>query len=105
MIATRLNGVARGRNRIRDAEWHEGDLQINEVREPDLKRVMKVAKMTTIFNTYELFEVQILWVDGDKMCLTGFERLKRGTNVVDYAQSWICAVLTQERIRKRTPTH
>jgi hypothetical protein len=105
MFPTRQNGIARQRGKLWSTETQEGDLEIVEVRQPDLNRTVKVARLTTIFNTFELLEAQILWITEDKMCLSGFERRKRGDNIVDYAQSWICSVLNQHQIRKREPTH
>ena len=37
-----------------------------------------------------LYEVHILWMNEQRMALTGFERVQEGGKIVDYAQSWIC---------------
>jgi hypothetical protein len=105
MITTRLQGVARERGKLASSEAQDGDLEIVETRDGELKRFVKVARLTTLFNTYELVEAQIIWINEDKICLSGFERINRNGRLVDYAQSWVCAVLNQQRDRKRTPSH
>jgi hypothetical protein len=105
MFPTRQNGIARQRGKLWSTETQEGDLEIVEVRQTDLNRTVKVARLTTIFNTFELLEAQILWIADDKMCFSGFERCNRGENIVDFAQSWVCTILNQRPFRKRDPTH
>lgn len=41
-------------------------------------------------------EAHLLWMNGDRFCLTSFERKQVDGNIVDFAQSWICALGEQK---------
>lgn len=98
---TRKAGVAQDRQAVQRFEGYPGEMEITEVKDDELKRVVKVAKLTTTYQTYELLEVQIVWMSENRMCLSGFEREKKGSRMVNYAQSWICTVDKQEYWRRR----
>jgi len=92
VLPTRQDGVAYERSYLRRVPCTTGDLQIVDTRENALNRIVKVAKLTTSYNTLELLEVHVVWMNDNKMCLSGFERKAKDGAVVDYAQSWICLI-------------
>lgn len=92
VLPTRRDGVAYERGELRRAPCTEGDLQVVDTRENNLNRIVKVAKLTTAYSTLELLECHIVWMNENKMCLSGFERVFKDGKVVDYAQSWVCLI-------------
>lgn len=92
LLRTRLNGVPYARHELKQTYCVEGELEIIDTRENSYNRIIKIARLTTHCSIYELYEVHILWLNGDKMCLSGFERVKANEKIADYAQSWICLV-------------
>lgn len=92
MLRTRLNGIPYERHELKQTFCSEGELEIIDTRENSYNRIIKVARVKTAYNVYELYEVHILWLNGNKMCLSGFERIKTNEKFADYAQSWICLV-------------
>jgi hypothetical protein len=98
---TRNDGVARDRQAVQRSEGHAGELEIKDTADEGLKRIVKLAKLTTTYQTYELFEAHVVWVSENRMCLSGFERVKKGGRMVEYTQSWICTVDKQDYWRRR----
>jgi hypothetical protein len=73
-----------------------GELEIIDTREQAFNRIVKLARLTTRYGDKEfisqLYEPHVLWMAGDRFTLTGFERVKKGEQEIDYAQSWLCEV-------------
>lgn len=65
-----------------------GDLVIMDVTDQGLRRPVKVARLSSSQQSMELVEPHILWVNGDRFVLAGFERCRNEHGQqVDYAQS------------------
>jgi len=52
--------------------------------------MVKRAKFTRGMHSEILFDVNMLWLEGDRFVLTGFERSATPLGEVEYAQSWLC---------------
>jgi hypothetical protein len=91
-------GVARPTGNLRNKSSHKGDLEIIDTRENSYNRIMKLANLKDdngkVIKT--LYNVSILWLTDDKIGLTGFERVQKDGDLIDYAQSWICRIDSQE---------
>lgn len=92
VLPTRCDGVAYERGELKRAPCTKGDLQIVDTRENNLNRIVKVAKLTTPYSIKQLLEVHIVWMNDNKMCLSGFERVVKDGRIIDYAQSWVCLI-------------
>lgn len=94
----RENGVVRPRNTLKMKSCFKGELEIIDTRENSYNRILKLAHVRnesgTILKT--LYNVSILWLTDDKIGLTGFERLMKDGELVDYAQSWVCRMNSDE---------
>jgi hypothetical protein len=99
ILETRLLGVAYERGELKNKTVMKGHLEIIDTRENAYNRIIKLARFRSPAYNYtkELYEVHILWLNGDKMCLAGFERVERADKVTDYAQSWICRIGDQQQ--------
>ena len=91
----RESGIAISKNRLFD-RFHPaniGVLSIRETTDDQLHRLSRVAKFDRGTYADRLFDAQILWIEGDRFVLTGFERVKTPSGDAEYAQSWL--ILTQ----------
>lgn len=96
MLKMRESGIALPKNRLFD-RFHPaniGDLSIRETTDDQLHRLSRVAKFDRGAYADRLFDAQILWVEGDRFVLTGFERVKTPGGDAEYAQSWL--ILTKD---------
>jgi len=64
---------------------YQGELELRETTDMQLHRLSRIAKFTCGNIVDRLFDAQILWIEDDRMMLTGFDAL--GTT--HYAQSWL----------------
>ena len=70
-----------------------GDLELLDVRDDGIGRVVRVARLLPGADGKEtLFEPHIVWMNGDRFVLAGFERVEMGSITVHYAQSWLCVL-------------
>ncbi len=99
VLETRENGVALERGALKQRPGTAGILEIVDTRENAYNRIIKLARLSSPRCTKTLYEVHVLWINEDKMCLGGFERKEQDGKVVDYAQSWICRLGDQPRER------
>jgi hypothetical protein len=79
----------------RDRRWREGTLTIIEERDPELHRVLRVARLKQPDGTDvlpPLLDATIIAMTVDQWSITGFERLEEervGGDAVCYQQSWL----------------
>lgn len=92
VLPTRNHGVAYPRWELKQVACHIGELEIMDTRENGLNRIVKVATLATDYGIRELLEVHVVWMTGDKFCLSGFERKNLDGKLTDFAQSWICLI-------------
>ena len=75
---------------------HYGMLVIMDVTDQGLRRPVKVARLTqagTPGPYMELLDPHIVWASEGKFTLAGFERTTNAEGqVVEFAQSWLCAL-------------
>lgn len=63
-----------------------GDLELLDVRDDGVGRVVRVARLLRGADRKEtLFEPHIVWMNG-------YERIGTGSATVHYAQSWLCVL-------------
>lgn len=98
ILEMRRNGVAWPKEALRNQTSYKGELEIIDTRENSYNRIIKLANLKDENGkvTKTLYNVSILWVTDDKMGITGFERVKKDSDLVDYAQSWVCRIDSQE---------
>ncbi|MBC3876798.1 hypothetical protein H8K38_03135 [Undibacterium sp. FT79W] len=92
ILPMRRNGIALPKRRLFDQynQGHFGELSMSTTSDQGLHRVVRLARFVRGVSKYTLFEPQILWLEGDRMMLSGFERVETERGDVEYAQSWLC---------------
>jgi hypothetical protein len=98
ILEMRENGVVRPRDTLKMKSSHKGELEIIDMRENSYNRILKLANLRNeLGKIYKpLFGVSILWLTDDKLGLTGFERIMKDGELVDYARSWVCRMNSDE---------
>ena len=98
ILEMRSRGVARPRETLRNQTTYKGELEIIDTRENTYNRILKLANLKDgdgrIIKT--LYNVSILWLTDDKLGITGFERVPLNGELVDFAQSWVCRIDSQD---------
>lgn len=96
----RSAGVAVPKYALKEQVSWTGELSILDVRDDGVNRVIKTARLADESFAEKriqvLFEPHIVWMNEGRFTLQGFERVLEGGKVVEYAQSWLCAVETGE---------
>lgn len=103
VIKMRREGVAIPKRALAREIAYDGELSIAITQDNRLNRMSKTAKLIeTAYNSaIELMDADILWMNEERLVLTGFEpRRNQAGEVVDYAQSWLC--LVGEKMRLKT---
>lgn len=87
----RKAGVEVDRRMLSQAVGQRGVLLIIDVTDQGLRRPCKVARLLQDGSVRsELSDVHVVWLNGRRMTLTGFERgTSEAGQVADYAQSWL----------------
>jgi hypothetical protein len=86
----RTKGRNLNRDELNDLPPFMGTLKVAESRDPELGRpVVRARLLDTTAGTNadvlpELCDARLLWADGNKWHLTGFERI----DAADYMQTW-----------------
>jgi hypothetical protein len=83
----------------------QGELRIEECRDEYLRRNLRMARLLNITDQASgngdalppLYDVAVLYVRGDRMSITGFERDEGLGQPVVYAQTWVVQVLTSQK--------
>lgn len=83
-------GVQVPKGEIKHQIIYTGDLEVVDTLENGYNRVVKVAKFTTDGMGYvmQLFDAELVWMNGDKFTLKGIEKVKSERGQIEYAQSW-----------------
>jgi hypothetical protein len=73
---------------------HRGKLTIMDVTDIERRRPVKVAKLLGYGGKeFELRDVHIVWLNDDRMTLTGDERVRNSDGkTVNFKQSWLCTL-------------
>ena len=71
---------------------HRGHLVVMDVTDQDRHRPVKVARLLSARGiTSELFDVQLVWANENRITFTGDERVMNTEGrLVCYKQSWLC---------------
>lgn len=87
----RENGVPLSRSRLSDStrQPSAGILSLRETTDQQLHRLCLTARLDCGVYSYYLFDARILWIEGDRFTLTGFERVNTPMGHAEYAQSWL----------------
>lgn len=86
----RVKGRNLNRDELKDLPPHVGQLKVAEARDHELGRpVVRARLLDTASGTDadvlpELSDARLLWVEGNKWRLTGFERI----DAADFLQTW-----------------
>lgn len=100
VTAMRLEGVSLGKSEMDAAAVYEGVLSIIDRHDDYLHRMIKLAALKTpdgqIVN--QLIEPHVVWIRGNQMMLTGFERLQKEERQREYAQSWLCILRPDQSV-------
>lgn len=86
----RVRGRNLNRDELKDVPPHVGVLKVAEGRDPELGRpVLRARLIDQVSGTEadvlpQLSDARLLWAEGSKLRLAGFERI----DAVDYAQTW-----------------
>jgi hypothetical protein len=94
VVPMRLRGVAIAKAKLLYESGIKGDLRVEEVHDPLLKRTVRVARLVEPDAVLKpdllppLLDVQLLWMSSDGFTVAGFERIAVGVTPIDYAQSW-----------------
>lgn len=90
----RENGIALSKSRLADSTRvpSEGELTMRETTNEQLHRMSLTAKLDCGFYSYYLLDARLLWIEGHRFSLTGFERKKTEVGVAEYAQTWLVSI-------------
>ncbi len=91
MLKMRESGIAIPKGRLFD-RYHPANIGILSLRETtssQLHRMSRRAEFKLGNCTAYLLDAQILWIEGGRFVLTGFEQVKTHEGVAEYAQSWL----------------
>lgn len=90
VLEMRVRGAAIERGLLRRSAGHRGFLEIVDTRENSYNRILKLAYLKdeagTVIKT--LYGVTLLYLNGDKLGLTGFECCMCDGALMDFAQTW-----------------
>ncbi len=98
VIHMRDMGIPRPRRQISDAAEAPGnfvELSIADTRNNFLNRFSKVASYRYgehDLHPSELYDVQIVWIEGNRMMLSGMQRCATVQGPMDVVQSWLCVL-------------
>jgi hypothetical protein len=96
MIKMRLQGVDLPKWKLRELASKPGALAVLDVRDDGVGRSIKVARHTSGEGQLQLqdvlYEPHLIWMSDGRFTIAGFERVQVDGQVVNYAQSWLCAV-------------
>ncbi|MFZ6871182.1 hypothetical protein ACO0LF_03845 [Undibacterium sp. Di27W] len=88
----RCMGVAQGRETI-EKNFKYGILSLGEApRDETRYRTLRLAcfKFGSILQWSEyLYEPQLVWIKGDRLMLSGSERVQSGEYYIEFSQSWM----------------
>ncbi len=97
LIRLRVDGVLVPKYEIRQQVVYTGDLRIFDELENGYNRVLKIGEFKSqLDNISRLLDVEIVWMNEDRMTLKGFEQKPTERGLVDYAQSWLITILAPE---------
>lgn len=102
VIRTRVRGVLLPKREWSRESTYDGDLAIAVTRDNRLNRLSKTARLVRDGDTLpalELMDVNLEWVNEERLVLTGFESYNESGQVIDYAQSWLCLVGAGRRLK------
>ncbi|WP_050464263.1 hypothetical protein [Herbaspirillum autotrophicum] len=101
VIRTRIRGVLVPKRAWARESTYDGDLAISVTRDNRLNRLTKTARLTRGENErlLELLDVNLEWVNEERLVLTGFEAHTEAGQIIDYAQSWLCLVGAGRRLK------
>lgn len=102
VIKMRREGVAIPKRALSREIAYDGELSIAVTQDNRLNRMSKTAKLlqTAYNSTVELMDADILWMNDERLVLTGFESQRnQAGDIVDYAQSWLCLVGIKVRLK------
>lgn len=87
----RENGIKLSRSRLSDSVRApaEGELSMRETTDEQLHRKSLTARLDCGAYSYYLLDARLLWIEGDRFSLTGFERVKTPLGEAEYAQTWL----------------
>ena len=102
VIRTRVRGVLLPKGHWSRESTYDGDLAIAVTRDNRLNRLSKTARLLRDGDklpALELMDVNLEWVNEERLVLTGFEPYTENGQVIDYAQSWLCLVGAGRRLK------
>jgi hypothetical protein len=103
VIKMRRDGVAIRKSSLTDQSEFRGYLTINETQQNHLHRIAKTARLFKDAKCQQpmeaLIEPSIVWVNEERLMISGFEHIRRGESEIDYAQSWLCLLGWEQSIK------
>jgi hypothetical protein len=92
----RKEGVDLPKWKLREYVPPLGQLAVLDVRDEGVSRTVKVARYTAgdgaMRRQETLYEPHLIWMSEGRFTLAGFERVQVDGQVVNFAQSWLCAI-------------
>lgn len=100
----RRRGIRIGNYRNVNVERGIGELLIEEMTDPELKRSVRTARVLNAKKRppdqlVPLRDVMVLWMKEDRMVLNGIERVADMSGPCEYAQTWLCEWLTDAQTK------
>lgn len=94
VIKMRNDGVAIRKSSLAEQAEHRGYLVLNDTQQNHLYRMVKTARLFRDAECQQqmelLLESNVIWINDERLMISGFERSKRADVEVDFAQSWLC---------------
>ena len=91
----RESGIKLSRSRLADSVRApaEGELSMRETTNEQLHRMSLTARLDCGAYSYYLLDARLLWIEGNRFSITGFEQVKTPLGEAEYAQTWLIVVM------------
>lgn len=91
----RENGIALSKRRREDfiRAPADGELSMRQTTHEQLHRTSLTAKLDCGAYSIYLLDAHLLWIEGTRFAIAGFEQRNTELGTVEYAQTWIVETL------------
>jgi hypothetical protein len=103
VIKMRRDGVVIRKSSLSEQTEYKGYLTINDTQQNHLHRMAKTARLFKDVECEQpietLIEPALVWVNEERIMISGFEHVRRSEMEIDYAQSWLCLLGWEQSVK------
>lgn len=96
----RKRGIEVPRHGLEDLPAPTGRLLVAQSRKRMLGRTIRLARLVDIEGPTDLLppllDARLIWLEDNRLTLSGFERLSVGGRNTDFAQSWLATIVRKD---------